>query len=78
MQSFCPSLTAPAGQFSTQRPQATQLSLSTLAAYALRDRFGVLNSCDVRSALQTLTLQLQMPKIFCSLPKYFKEVPDNE
>ena len=27
---------------------------------------GVLNSCDVRSALQILTLQLQMAKIFPS------------
>ena len=27
---------------------------------------GVLNSWLVRRALQTLTLQLQMPKIFCS------------
>ena len=52
--------------FEAVRVKDTQLSLSTLATYALRDRFGVLNSCDVRSALQTLTLQLQMPKIFCS------------
>ena len=28
--------------------------------------FGVLKSWLVRRALQTLTLQLQMPKIFCS------------
>ena len=27
---------------------------------------GVLKSWEVRSALQTLTLQLQMAKIFCS------------
>ena len=51
-------------QASSQRPQATQFSLLTLATYALRDRFGVLNSWLVRSALQTLTLQLQIPKIF--------------
>ena len=29
--SFCPSLTAPAGQYSTQRPQATQFSVFTFA-----------------------------------------------
>ena len=47
---FCPSLTAPAGQASTHLPQATQFCFSTFAIYAERDIFGVLKSCDVRSA----------------------------
>ncbi|VWM12595.1 Uncharacterised protein [Collinsella intestinalis] len=48
--SFWPSFTAPAGHTSTHRPQATHLSVSVRATYAERDRFGVLNSCEARSA----------------------------
>lgn len=39
---------------------------STLATYALLDILGVLKSCDVRRALQILTLQLQIAKILFS------------
>ena len=41
---------APAGQYSTQRPHATQFCLLTCATYAERDILGVLKSCDVLSA----------------------------
>ena len=65
-QSFWPSFTAPAGQDSTQRPQATQFSGVTLAVYEERERLGVLKSMLVRRALQIFTSQLQMSKILFS------------
>ena len=63
---FWPNFTAPLGQYSTHLPQATHLSISICAVYALLDILGVLNNCEVLKALQILTLQLQIAKILFS------------